>query len=63
MRARPEEMKLSKLGEWIAATVGETLSYHALPSAYGIVSGTNNALERLLREIRRPYAGGGRVPG
>ena len=29
VRARLEDMKLSKLAEWIAVTVGETLSYHA----------------------------------
>ena len=29
-RSRLEAMKLPKLAEWIAATVGETLSYHAL---------------------------------
>lgn len=46
-------MKLSKLAEWIAATVGETLSYHAFPSAHWRRIRTNNALERLLREIRR----------
>jgi transposase-like protein len=53
VRARLEDMKLSKLAEWIAATVGETLSYHAFPSAHWRRIRTNNALERLLREIRR----------
>jgi hypothetical protein len=31
---RFEEMKVSKFGEWIAATVGETLTYHAFPCAH-----------------------------
>ena len=53
VRARLEDMKLSKLGEWIAATVGETLTYHAFPSPHWHRIRTNNALERLLREIRR----------
>ena len=53
VRARLEDMKLSKLAEWIAATVGETLSYHAFPSAHWRRIRTNNALERLLREIWR----------
>jgi putative transposase len=53
VRARLEEMKLPKLVEWIAATVGETLTYHAFPSAHWHRIRTNNALERLLREIRR----------
>ena len=53
VRARLEDMKLSKLAEWIAATVGQTLSYHAFPSAHWRRIRTNNALERLLREIRR----------
>jgi transposase-like protein len=53
VRARLEDMKLSKLAEWIAVTVGETLSYHAFPSAHWRRIRTNNALERLLREIRR----------
>jgi transposase-like protein len=53
VRARLEDMKLSKLAEWIAATVGETLSYHAFPSAHWRRIRTNNALERLRREIRR----------
>jgi transposase-like protein len=52
VRTRLEEMNLSKLGQWIAATVGETLTYHAFPSAWYKI-GTNNPLERLLREIRR----------
>jgi putative transposase len=53
VRARLEEMKLPKLAEWIAATVGETLTYHWFPSAHWHRIRTNNALERLLREIRR----------
>ena len=53
VRARLEEMRLGKLGAWIAATVGETLSYYAFPSAHWRRIRTNNALERLLREIRR----------
>ena len=46
-------MKLAKLGQWIAATVNETLTYHAFPATHWIRIRTNNALERLLREIRR----------
>lgn len=52
VRARLEQMKLPKLAEWIAATVGETLTYHRFPSAHWHRIRTNNALERLLREIR-----------
>jgi putative transposase len=52
VRTRLEEMNLSKLGQWIAATVGETLTDHAFPSAHWYKIGTNNPLERLLREIR-----------
>lgn len=53
VRARLEDMKLPKLAEWIAATVGETLTYYWFPSAHWHRIRTNNALERLLREIRR----------
>ena len=48
-----DDMKLSKLGEWIAATVGETLTYHQFPAKHWRKIRTNNPLERLLREIRR----------
>jgi putative transposase len=53
VRANLATMKLSKLGDWIAATVPETLTYHAFPPTHWIRLRTNNALERLLREIRR----------
>jgi transposase-like protein len=53
VRATLDDMKLSKLGEWIAATVGETLTYHQFPAKHWRKIRTNNALERLLREIRR----------
>ena len=34
VRATLDDMKLSKLGEWIAATVGETLTYHQFPAKH-----------------------------
>ena len=48
-----DDMKLSKLGKWIAATVGETLTYHWFLDKHWRKIRTNNPLERLLREIRR----------
>ena len=38
-------MKLSKLGEWIAATVGETLTYHQFPAKHWRKIRTNKASE------------------
>ena len=45
VRATLDDMKLSKLGEWIAATVGETLTYHQFPAKHWRKIRTNNALE------------------
>jgi putative transposase len=53
VRATLDEVKLSKLSEWISATVGETLTYHRFPDKHWRKIRTNNPLERLLREIRR----------
>jgi transposase-like protein len=46
-------MKLARAAEIVAAGVGETLSYYAMPSEHWRSIKTNNPLERLMREIRR----------
>jgi putative transposase len=45
-------MTLPKLGDWIAATFGETLTYHQFPTKHWCKIRPNNPLERFLREIR-----------
>ena len=46
-------MKLGRAGEIVAAGVGETLSYYAMPQEHWRCLRTHNPLERLMREIRR----------
>ena len=45
-------MTLSKLGDWIAATFLETLTYHQFPTKHWCKIRTNNPLVRFLQEIR-----------
>ncbi|HPR89973.1 MAG TPA: transposase, partial [Synergistaceae bacterium] len=47
------EMKLQRAAKTLEQGIGETLSYYAFPAAHWRKIRTNNALERLNREIRR----------
>jgi len=48
-----QERKLGQAAEKIKASVLETLTYYAFPSAHWRRIRTNNPLERVLREVRR----------
>lgn len=54
--AKLRAMWLAKLADWIAETVEETLAYYAFPNEHWRRIRTNNPLERIMREIRRPDA-------
>ncbi|WP_406672201.1 IS256 family transposase [Natronospira sp.] len=47
------EMRLGKAADKIVASIDETLTYYAFPDTHWRRIRTNNALERLMREIRR----------
>jgi transposase-like protein len=51
--ARLREMKLPKAADKVADIFEETFAYYAFPSEHWRRLRTNNALERLMREIRR----------
>ena len=46
-------MNLNKVAEFIESTVEETLSYMDFPYKHWTRLRTNNALERIMKEIRR----------
>jgi len=46
-------LRLTKAAEIVEAGVEETLTYYAFPEEHWRRVGTNNPLERILREIRR----------
>ena len=46
-------MNLNKVAEFVESTVEETLSYMDLPYEHWTRLRTNNALERIMKEIRR----------
>jgi transposase-like protein len=46
-------MRLAKAAEAVRSGVGDTLAYMALPREHWLRVRTNNALERVMREIRR----------
>ena len=47
------KMNLSKVAEFVESTVEETLSYMDFPYEHWTRLRTNNALERIMKEIRR----------
>jgi len=47
------EMKLPKAAELIEEKIEETLTYYSYPDNHWVRLRTNNALERIMREIRR----------
>ena len=47
------KMNLNKVAEFVESTVEETLSYMDLPYEHWTRLRTNNALERIMKEIRR----------
>jgi len=47
------EMKLPKAADLIDEKIGETLTYYNYPDNHWVRIRTNNALERIMREIRR----------
>ena len=46
-------MNLNKVAEFVESTVEETLSYMNFPYEHWTRLRTNNALERIMKEIRR----------
>ena len=46
-------MNLNKVAEFVESTVEETLSYMDFPYEHWTRLRTNNALERIMKEIRR----------
>ena len=52
--AKLDEMKLRKAAELVREGIAETLSYYAFPQEHWRRIRTNNPLERINREIRRP---------
>ncbi len=46
-------MKLTQAADKIQQSISETLSYYHFPRAHWLRIRTNNALERIMREIRR----------
>jgi len=46
-------MKLPKAAELIEEKIEETLTYYSYPDNHWVRIRTNNALERIMREIRR----------
>jgi putative transposase len=48
-------LRLTKAAELVEAGVEETLAYYAFPEEHWRRVRTNNPLERILREIRRPH--------
>ena len=53
VQAKLRRLKLEKVAEFVAVSVEETLSYMHFPYAHWTKLRTNNALERLMKEIRR----------
>jgi putative transposase len=51
--ARLQEMKLPKAAEKVKEAIDDTLAYMSFPREHWVRIRTNNALERLMREIRR----------
>src|SRR5260370_31580417 len=51
--ARLRNMRLGKAAELVETAVPETLAYYAFPEEHWRRIGTNNPLERIMREIRR----------
>ena len=47
------EMKLPKAAELIEEKIEETLTYYSFPDNHWVRIRTNNALDRIMREIRR----------
>lgn len=48
------EMKLPKAAELIEEKIEETLTYYSYPDNRWVRIRINNALERIMREVRRP---------
>lgn len=53
VQAKLRELKLDKIADFIHGSIEETLSYMYFPSEHWTKLRTNNALERINREIRR----------
>lgn len=51
--AKLREMRLDKVAEFVEKSISETLSYMYFPSEHWRFIRTNNALERIMKEIRR----------
>jgi transposase-like protein len=51
--AKLNDMKLAKASELIETGIKETLAYYSFPETHWRRIQTNNALERIMREIRR----------
>ncbi len=51
--AKLRDLRLTKVADWLEATVDETLVYYAFPNEHWRRIRTNNPLERIMREIRR----------
>ena len=49
-------LRLARAAELVEAAVEDTLAYYAFPEEHWRRIRTNNPLERILREIRRPPA-------
>jgi len=55
-------MRLGKAAELVETAVPEALAYYAFPEEHWRRIRTNNALERIMREIRRRHLCGRRLP-
>ena len=51
--AELRRQKMTRAAELAADSIGETLSFYAVPDSHWIKIRTNNPLERIIREIRR----------
>ena len=51
--AKLREMRLDKIAEFVEKSISETLSYMYFPPEHWRFIRTNNALERIMKEIRR----------
>ena len=52
--AKLKALRLAKAAELVETNIAETFSFYAFPDQHWIKLKTNNPLERIMREIRRP---------
>ena len=52
--AELRRQKMTRAAELVADSIGETLTFYAFPDSHWIKIRTNNPLERIMKEIRRP---------